>query len=81
MLYPKIAVEEWIKKYPALSVIKRKCFHCKNRLTTTIPFVEKHWAGLQSEDCTCGKGKAISISTIRPNSEFSGLLDSWFKHF
>lgn len=78
MIFPDVTTEEWVTKYPALSVIKRKCHFCKKPLITSIPFIEKNWIGLMSEDCSCGKGKAISISIVNPKPDFSNAFKRWF---
>jgi hypothetical protein len=81
MIYPDVNLETWLKKYPVLEVQKKRCHHCKSLRIANIPFIEKDWVGLQSKDCACGKGKAISVCTIRSTSEAFPLLENWIKHF
>lgn len=80
MIYPNITSKKWIEKFPALYELKRKCQNCKKSMVANKPFIEKHWVGLESEDCSCGT-KAISISTPNPNSDFKKKIENWFKNF
>jgi hypothetical protein len=79
MFFPQVDLKEWLARYPALRVTTRRCYHCRRPMTADIPFIEKHWIGLQSEDCVCGKGKAISVSTPNPSSDFSNEIDAWLR--
>lgn len=69
MIYPNVSLEEWLEKYPVLEIKKKRCHYCREFRVANIPFIEKDWVGLQSKDCSCGKGKAISVCMIRKTLE------------
>ena len=77
MIYPNVTLKDWLKKYPVLEVKKKRCHHCLQMIVANIPFIEKDWVGLESKDCACGKGRTISVFTMRTTSETFPLLENW----
>lgn len=73
MIFPDVSTEEWCRRYPALEVKSRPCHTCRRPRTANIPFIEKHWVGLRSKDCMCGRGKAIAVSTPRTDATDDAL--------
>ena len=58
-------------------MFKKACHFCKAPRIAKRPFIDTNWVGLQSEDCSCGKGKAISVSMIRESSPLKENESDW----
>lgn len=57
MIYPDIPLKVWLKKYPDLEVLSHKCESCGEISKSETPFLTKEYAGLESQPCSCGKGR------------------------
>jgi len=69
MLFPKVSLEDWLKAHPELTVQVRECEGCGSEIRSLTPFVEKHYFGLISEPCKCGKGRYRCMSMVTRTSE------------
>ena len=78
MIYPDVTLEEWLKKYPELEVISKSCDNCDAVMSSTIPYLNKDYAGLIAPDCKCQKNKTtcmISVTrTIEVHNEWVEAL-------
>jgi hypothetical protein len=55
--YPDVPLEDWLKKYPSLTVNKVECFECKKEVTIDKPWMTLHFAGLIAKKCPHCKAK------------------------
>lgn len=53
MIYPDVALSEWIERY-SLMVLPYDCPKCGGRFLTTVPVWLDGYAGLESEVHACG---------------------------
>lgn len=81
MIYPNISLESWLEKYPDLKVQKLVCTNCGETMISTIPFLSKGYAGIESPPCVCGQNthKCSSAITITKESfeKWNNILKPW----
>ena len=64
MIYPDVPLEQWLKKYPALTVLKEKCRKCGTEVSTDKPFITDDFVGIHVSPCSCGhESKIMSCFT------------------
>ncbi len=82
MIFPDVTLEEWLKKYPGLDIVKERCSVCRKKIITNKPFVDQHWVGLAAI-CECGFHGASSMFPRTQKSEnlVSGLFGSIDEEF
>lgn len=57
MIFPPVTLKFWLEKYSGLSIIEGICDNCKSAMPTVLPFIEKDYIGLISEECGCGESR------------------------
>jgi hypothetical protein len=57
MIFVDKSLEEWLKRYPGLKPFNVNCTECGKGLSVNRPFVEKGYAGIAVEECSCGKNR------------------------
>lgn len=76
MIYPDVSLEEWCEKWD-LEVESSTCYECGRKAYSTIPYLEKDYAGLESPLCPCGSGPCVAVMvprTAAAHAEWSGLV-------
>ncbi len=69
MIFIDKPLHEWLLKHPSLEVIKLACDSCGQDLITNKPFIEKGYAGIIAENCTCGRNSHTCISKVTTSPE------------
>lgn len=64
MIFVTYHANAWIQKHPGLKMLSLKCDNCGREIVANKPFVEKGYAGLAAEDCTCGKNHHTCVSKV-----------------
>ncbi len=79
MIFPNVSLDTWLLKYPTLSSVETTCIDCGSKLKAVVPFVEKHYAGLKSQPCTCGSSRSVCSSqvttSLEENASWSAVMD------
>lgn len=79
MIYPKISLSAWLKKYPELEVLKKKCDSCDSVMCATTPFIDGPYVGLVAPSCPCGKNRHTCMSMLTADkdevADWDRLLD------
>lgn len=80
MIYPDVPVEEWLKKYPTLTVIESVSYPCGCKIKADRPYITKDYAGLESRKC-CDKGQSACSSNVaiskEENDRWNNLLETF----
>ena len=68
MLYPQITSEKWCKIHN-IEPATHKCCKCGVLQTTTIPFADKDWRGLQAPLHRCGVNYQLMVAVLADKNE------------
>ena len=78
MIYVDVPLKQWLKKYPELKVLRKKCSKCGQIRFTDKPFVMKDYAGVTAGTCPCGGDGRTASSMVTTNekkaAEWKALL-------
>jgi hypothetical protein len=69
MIFPDVSLEEWKKRFPKLKEIVGACDACGASMITRRPFLEKNYAGLVAESCSCGKNRHAPIIGVTTSAQ------------
>jgi hypothetical protein len=71
MIFPIVALEEWIEHHPELEFLVSNCDWCQKTMIANSPFIEWGYAGLISKPCECGKNKNQCLIKLTTKSTYN----------
>lgn len=76
MIFPQVSLQDWLQKHPDLKINKLNCDACGKEMIANKPFIEKGYAGLIAEKCSCGNNRHTCMSMVTTSKE---AYDHWIK--